>query len=53
MSGSAFAVRVSGSTCTVTNTGDGGTRDGGRTTAVTVSGEPPATQADCANPVGS
>jgi hypothetical protein len=43
--GDAFTVRVSGSTCTVTSTNDGGGD-------VQVHGAPPQAQTDCANPQG-
>jgi hypothetical protein len=44
--GTSFVVKVSGSTCTVTNTNEGGP-------GATAQGQPPASQADCVNPVGS
>ncbi len=42
---STFNVTVTGSTCTVTGTGDGGASG-------TLQGQPPATYADCSAPVG-
>jgi hypothetical protein len=44
--GSSFTVKVSGSTCTVTNTNDG-------SPGVTAQGQPPAALSDCSDPVGS
>jgi hypothetical protein len=44
--GDAFTVVVSGSTCTVTSTNDGGTH-------AQVRGAPPQAQTDCLNPQGS
>ena len=44
--GSSFVVKVSGSTCTVTSTNDG-------SPSTTAQGQPPASLADCVNPVES
>jgi hypothetical protein len=44
-SGDAFIVKVSGSTCTVTSTNDGGND-------AQVTGSPPQAQTDCLNPQG-
>jgi hypothetical protein len=44
--GDSFSVVVSGSTCTVTTTNDGGATD------AQVTGAPPQAQTDCLNPQG-